>query len=120
MSQDELSATNSSDATGRSHSNILPDRYDGQSDFRHWMRHFDVCGDANGWMSADKLRKWPAFLRGRAATHYYALTSNQRENYTALTSNLQVSLCPTVEREKNYRLFESRRLRPGEDPAVFR
>ena len=67
-----------------------------------------------------KLRKLPAFLRGRAATHFYSLTDPQCVDYATLKKNLQASLCPPVERESNYRKFESRCLRPGEDPAVFR
>lgn len=104
----------------RSHSSILPERYDGQGDFRLWLRHFDACGEANGWTDAAKLKKLPAFLRGRAATHFYSLTTEQQASYGDLKDNLQKSLCPPVEREKNYRLFEARCLRPGEDPAVFR
>ena len=101
-------------------SNILPDRYDGQGDFRNWLRHFDACGDASGWSDSEKLRKLPAFLRGRAATHFYSLTDPQCADYATLKRNLQAPLCPPVERESNYRKFESRCLRPGEDPAVFR
>ena len=116
----ETSATSTSE-TGRSNGpGILPDRYDGLGDFRHWLRHFNACADASSWSDEDRLKKLPAFLRGRAATHLYALTTTEQETYTALTSSLQKSLCPPVEREKNYRLFESRCLRPGEDPAVFR
>ena len=57
-----------------SRSSILPDRYDGQGGFRNWLRHFDACGDASGWSDGEKLRKLPAFLRGRAATHFYSLS----------------------------------------------
>ena len=74
-----------------SRSNILPDRYDGQGNFRHWLRHFDACGDANGWSDAEKLRKLPAFLRGRAATHLYSLTSAQCQSYANLKQSLQAS-----------------------------
>lgn len=37
-----------------------------------------------------------------------------------MTTNLQCSLGPQAEREQHYREFDSRCLRPGEDPAVFR
>ena len=43
-------------------SNILPDQYDGQGDFRNWPRHFDAYGDASGWLDSEKLRKLPAFF----------------------------------------------------------
>ena len=114
-------ASSSTSASGQVHCpNILPDRFDGQGDFRHWLHHFNACGEASGWTDIEKLRKLPAFLRGHAATHFYALTDEERETYTALTLNQQKSLCLPVEREKNYPLFESRCLRPGEDPLVFR
>lgn len=103
----------------RNNSSILPERYDGQSDFRQ-LRHFDSCAEANNWSNDDKLRRLPAFLRGRASTYFYALTADEKADYATMTKSLQGSLCPPAEREKNYRLFESRCLRPGEDPAVFR
>ena len=116
----EQPSTSSEEGANVSRSNILPDRYDGQGNFRNWLRHFDACGDASGWSDGEKLRKLPAFLRGRAATHFYSLTDPQCADYATLKKNLQASLCPPVERESNYRKFESRCLRPGEDPAVFR
>ena len=70
------------------------------------------------WMNMDKLHKLSAFLRGCTATHYYALTLVQHKNYTALMSNLEVSLCPTVKCEKNYHLWIS--LGAGGNPAASR
>ena len=120
MTETESSASSSTEKTGRSQTNILPDKYDGQRDFRQWLRHFDSCGEASGWTEGERLRKLPAFLRGRASTYFYALTTEQKADYATLKTSLQASLCPQAEREKNYRLFESRCLRPGEDPSVFR
>ena len=97
----------------------MPDRYDGTTDFRQWLRHLDSCGDANNWEAGKRLRKLPAFLRGRASTHFYALSDEETSTYQHLKTNLQASLCPTAEREY-YRQFESRCLRQGEDPAVYR
>ena len=101
-------------------SNILPDWYDGQGDFCNWLRHFDTCSNTSGWSDSEKLRKLPAFLRGRAATHFYSLTDPQHADYTTLKRNLLASLCPLVEWESNYCKFESRCFCPSEGPAVFR
>ncbi|KAJ7386197.1 retrotransposon-like protein 1 [Desmophyllum pertusum] len=88
-------------------------------DIALWLRQFDTCALANGWSEVDKLRKLPAFLRGRAATYYYALRDEQKESYDALARHLKESLCPKVDREKCFAEFEHQTLRTGEDPAVF-
>jgi hypothetical protein len=60
---------------------FIPDRYDGQGDYQQWLRHFDVCG-TSGWSNADQLKTLPAFLHGRAAKHFYSLTTEQQASYT--------------------------------------
>ena len=55
--------------------------FGGSTDFRQWLRHFNPCSDANGWNNEDRLRKMAAFLRGRASTHFYALTDEQKASY---------------------------------------
>ena len=51
-----------------------------------YNRKMDTC-DANGWKVAkdrdDKILKLPAFLRGKAASHFYAIPVVKRANYTA-------------------------------------
>ena len=69
MSQRPDSSEFSTTAGPGSKIGILPERFDGTTDFRQWLRHFDACGDANSWTAADHLRKLPAFLRGRGSSH---------------------------------------------------
>ena len=98
----------------------MPDRYDGTTDFRQWLRHFDSCGHADNWEASERLRK---LRRSCADVHrpiFYALSDEETSTYQHLKNNLQASLCPTAEREQHYRQFESRCFRPGEDPAVYR
>ena len=87
----------------------MPDWYDGATDFRQWLRHFDSCGHADNWEASERL-----------ATHFYALSDEETSTYQHLKNNLQASVCPTAEREQHYRQFESRCFRAGEDPAVYR
>ena len=58
-------------------------------------------------------------LRGIAATHYYALSDPERADYATLCKSLTNALCPKIEREKHFSEFEQRKMRRGEDPAVF-
>ena len=62
-------------------SNISPSRFD-NGDFECWLREFDACCDANGWKVVeyrdDKILKLPAFLRGKAASHFYAIPVAKR------------------------------------------
>eukprot|EP00794_Sanderia_malayensis_P001355 gene1355-1496_t len=96
---------------------ILPEKFE-QGDFRVWLRQFEVCADANGWTEPQRLRKLPAFLRGLAATHFYALTDEQRDTYQNLLTNLTAALCPAICRETYYTEFGERMLRNGEDSSM--
>ena len=104
-------------------SSILPGRFD-NGDFECWLREFNACCDANGWKVTeerdDKILKLPAFLRGKAASHFYAIPAEKRTKFVDAVAELRKSLCPAVQRETFYALFESRVLRAGEDPAVYK
>lgn len=102
---------------------ILPGRFD-NGDFDSWLREFDACCAANGWKVADgrddKILKLPAFLRGKAASHFYAIAEDRRKTFKDAVAALRLSLCPAAQRETFYAQFESRVLRTGEDPAVYK
>lgn len=104
-------------------SSILPGRFD-NGDFECWLREFDACCAANGWKVTadrdDKILKLPAFLRGRAASHFYAIPPDHRAKYADAVAELKKSLCPAAHRETFYAQLEQRTLRAGEDPAVYR
>lgn len=99
-------------------SSILPGRFD-NGDFECWLREFNACCDANGWKVTaerdDKILKLPAFLRGKAS-----IPAEKRTKFADAVAELRKSLCPAVQRETFYALFESRVLRAGEDPAVYK
>ena len=69
--------------------------------------------------SAEKFIKLPPFLRGIAATHFYALSSDQKDSYDTLVRNLKAALCPTVCWEMFYADLSDRLLHDKEDPTVF-
>jgi hypothetical protein len=71
-------------------SSILPSKFDGD-DIVAWPREFGACALANGWKDEDKIKKLPAFLRERAATHFYATPVAERATYDALTKKLKQS-----------------------------
>ena len=98
---------------------ILPSKFDGD-DIVEWLREFDACALANNWKDEEKIKKLPAFLRGRAATHFYAIPADERATYEEATKKLKKALCPAVERENYYVKFEARTLRVGEDPSIYK
>lgn len=100
-------------------SSILPTKFDGD-DVVAWLREFDACALANGWKDEEKIKKLPAFLRGRAASHFYAIPDDERSTYAAAAKKLKEALCPLVEREIFFAQFDARILRHGEDPAVYK
>lgn len=69
-------------------SNILPGKFDGSSDLATWLREFNACCDANGWKEDDKIKKLPAFFRGPAATHFYAMSEEERKEYKSAVKGL--------------------------------
>ena len=104
-------------------STILPGKFE-HGDFVAWLREFDACSAANGWKVTDdtdeKILKLPAFLRGQAASHFHVIPSAQRASYADAIAALKQAMCPAAHRENFYAEFESRTLRSGEDPAVYR
>lgn len=102
---------------------ILPGKFE-DGDFDAWLREFDACCAANGWTAtADrdtKILKLPAFLRGRAASNFYATPADERATYEDAVKALRLALCPVAKRENYYAAFEQRHLRSEEDPAVFK
>ena len=97
---------------------VIPEKFE-SGDFVSWLRQFECCATANNWTDADKLRKLPAFLRGPAAAYFHGLPANQKDAYNTLVLHLREVLCPLVDREHHYADFESRQLRPSEDPSLF-
>ncbi len=85
-----------------------------------WLREFDACSLANDWKEEDKIKKLSAFLRGPAASHFYAIPVDDRKTYKDAAKLLIAAMCPTAQRESFYSEFEARMLRPGEDPAVYK
>ena len=97
---------------------IQPEKFE-SGDIVTWFRQFECCATANNWSEEKRLRVLPAFLRGPAATYFHALPNDAKDSYQSLKDNLQASFCPMVDRERNFSEFESRRLKPGEDPTIF-
>ena len=61
-----------------------------------------------------------AFLRGPAASHFYAIPADDRKTYKDTVKMLFGAMYHTAQRENFYAEFEVRTLRPGEDPAVYK
>ena len=98
---------------------ILPRKFDGD-DVVTWLREIDAWALANGWKDEDKIQKLPAFLRERAATHFYEFPNAEKATYEAATKKLKEALCPPVQRESYHVEFEARILRTGKDPSVYK
>ena len=81
-----------------------------------WLREFDACAEANGWKTEDKIKRLPAFLRKQAASHFYATPEDDRKSYENASKSLKEALCPKTSRENYFAEFETRMLRPGENP----
>ena len=102
---------------------ILPGKFD-DGDFDAWLREFDACAAANGWKvtedTDDKILKLPAFLRGRAASNFFAIPEGERRTYKDAVKSMRRALCPRAKRENFFAEFEQRMLRPDEDPSVYK
>ena len=100
-----------------------PGKFD-DGDFDAWLREFDACSAANGWKVTEasdaKILKLPAFLRGRAASNFYAIPEGERRTYADAVKAMRRALCPPAKRENFFAEFELRALRPDEDPSVYK
>ena len=101
---------------------ILPGKFD-DGDFDVWVRQFDACSDANGWKvtetTDDKILMLPAFLRGRTASNFCAISEGERRTYKDAIKSMRRALCPHAKRENFFAEFEQRHLRPEEDLSVY-
>ena len=97
---------------------IVPEKFD-SGDFVTWLRQFKVCASANSYDEAKKLKFLASFLCGPAATYFHSLDEDQRDSYAHLSESLTQHMCPAVYRERCYADFESRTLRPSEDPSLL-
>ena len=77
---------------------ILPGKFE-SGDIVAWLREFDACAEANGWKGEDKIKKLPAFLRGQAASNFYAIPEDDRKSYDDASKGLKEALCPKASRE---------------------
>ena len=96
-------------------------------DFESWLREFDACCAGNGWKTSedvdDKIHRLPAFLRGQAASRFFAIPMEQCATYATAVAELKRYTCnrgPAANRENFYAEFECLKPRSGEDPAVFK
>ena len=85
-----------------------------------WLREYDTCVEANGWNIDAKIKKFPAFLHGEAASHFYTLDEESCKTYADATKALKEAMCPPASKEILYTEFKPRLLRPGEDPSVYK
>ena len=65
-----------------------------------WLWEFDACALANRWNDEHKIKKLLAYLSGRATSHFYVISDDQRTTYAKATKRLKEILCPLVERKK--------------------
>ena len=98
---------------------ILPLKFE-RGDLTTWLREYDVCAEENGWTADTKIKTLPAFLRGEAASHYYAVEEDSCKSYVDATKALKEAMCPSACKEVFYAEFEARLLKPGEDPLAFK
>ena len=91
---------------------IVPGKFE-TGDFTAWLHAFECCATANGWMDDEKMKKLPAFLRGRASSNYFSLAAEQKDTYAHLITHLLKVLCPVVALEPYFAEFEQCFLRPN-------
>ena len=81
---------------------ILPGKFD-DGVFDAWLRKFDACCAANGWKVTEdndgKIIKLLAFLRGRAASNFYAILAANRTSYANAVKSMRRALCPRLKAE---------------------
>ena len=97
---------------------VISEKFE-SGDISSWLRQVEVCAIANEWNNGKKLKILPAFLGRKAAMHYFALNDDKKADCGELKKSLTSVLCPPMDWEKHYADFNSRFLRPNEDPSTY-
>ena len=94
---------------------IQPEKFD-SGDIVTWFRQCECCATANSW---SEKKRFASLLTWPSSNIFSRTTERSKRFYQSVKYNLQASFYPNVDREKNFSNFESRRLKPCEDPTIF-
>ena len=93
--------------------NIMPDKYDGSTDWADYETHFDSCQTINNWTDAQAVRYLSASLRGPALR----LLNERRQTewtYNDLKSKLSMRFSSSKQAESYLLELRGRKRRPNE------
>ena len=93
--------------------NIMPDKYDGSTDWADYETHFDSCQTINNWSDAQAVRYLSACLRGPALR----LLNERRQTewtYNDLKSKLAMRFSSSKQAESYLLELRGRKRRPNE------
>jgi len=68
---------------------LLPEKFDGNKNFKDWVSHFECVAPINCWNAAEKLLWLQAHMMGKAHMAYQHFSQEIRESYTLSKDVLQ-------------------------------
>ena len=98
---------------------VLPEPYNGESDWSGWAEHFESVAAVNGWKEPEKLLWLRVRLVGRAATALKRVPNGARGSYEDCMGALKERFDPSSRRELYLAELLGRKKRRGEDWAAF-
>ena len=113
VKQNRTSAEPRTEPSFTTRPHIMPDKFDGSSDWVDYETHFDSCRTINNWTDAESVRYLSASLRGPALR----LLNERRHSewtYNDLKSNLSKRFSSSKQAESYLLELRSRKRRPNE------
>ena len=92
---------------------IKPDRYDGKTPWKPYLKHFEMCAAINGWDDKAKCQYLAVLLTGSAQQTLSSLQAEAKD-YKRLVKSLESRFDPLGRKELHRAQLRNRRRKPSE------
>ena len=98
---------------------LLPEKFDGNQNFDHWVSHFETVSEINKWNDMEKLLWLHVSMKGKAYVAYECLAYETRQRYQTVRDALQERFEPLNKAELYKIEFNNREKKMEEDWADY-
>ena len=93
---------------------VLPEPFDGTSNWDDWAFHFENVAAVNGWDDADKLKWLRVRLTGRTQKALHRLPETATATYAAASAAMKARFDPESRHTRYQAEFQARRKKSSE------
>ena len=96
---------------------VMPESYDGETDWTEYIMYFEQCAAVNGWADPVKAQFLGVRLRGLAQRYYATIPQARKVVWANVCADLARRFAPAANERQYKAQFKSRRRQPGESLA---